>query len=565
MKFKNNLLIGFLILATFISVIIATYSLSAIFKFPFNDWLKSIPSKISKVEIKNKLPSAYIVQSGSMEPSIKTGSIVISYPQLIYAPGDVITYSKGVNDKNLITHRVEVRNFPEGVDKAPVYKTSGDANEDFDSGEVKHEQVVGKVITTFPYLGYLANVAKKPYGFILIVIVPATIIIYEELKSLLKEISNRSRFLNKFRKKNIKPSAPFQGESFKAGRTIVSYVLILFVPFFGASLVFTALASSYFSDNETSTGNVFQASDQFGPPIAQTLVINEILYNTNCTIPENKQWIELWNGSANTVDLKDWSLRDHLGQTIQIVNSVTLLNPGQFALLSKSSATWNDQCYGPYLTNVVAAQLGGQITIDTIGGSMKLLDLNDLVIDRVDYGTMSATLAGLNRSKERDILGQDSITGDAYIDSDFVHRQPSTSGFATPQIQNIVVNEFVVNDGSAGQGDDWVEIYNKTGASIDITNWTLRDTTGIFHTFSGFINANDYIATPLFNNRLDNGGDKIYLFDNLGSLVDGISYYLFVPTVGNSIGRFSDGANAWNAFISPTIDSSNNVAGSVWP
>ena len=98
------------------------------------------------------------------------------------------------------------------------------------------------------------------------------------------------------------------------------------VPIFGAALVFTGLASSFFSDIEISIGNLFQAGD-WSPPIAQTLVINEVLYKTNCTVPQNKQWIEIWNGFDFTVNLQDWSLRDGEGNTIQIINSVTPLAP----------------------------------------------------------------------------------------------------------------------------------------------------------------------------------------------------------------------------------------------
>src|SRR3989344_2187166 len=38
-------------------------------------------------------PGAYTVLSGSMEPAIKTGSVVITYPQNSYAPGDIVTFT----------------------------------------------------------------------------------------------------------------------------------------------------------------------------------------------------------------------------------------------------------------------------------------------------------------------------------------------------------------------------------------------------------------------------------------------------------------------------------------
>jgi len=266
------------------------------------------------------------------------------------------------------------------------------------------------------------------------------------------------------------------------------------------------------------------------------------------------------------VDLKDWSLRDQDNNTIQIVNAVTLLAPGQFALLSKSNATWT-QCYGDLLPGTVTSNLGGTINIQTTSGTIKLLDSGLNVVDRVDYGTGVGLVSGVNRSLERKILGQDSVTGDNFAVGDFEVRAPATAAFALPQNQDIVINEFLVNDGSAGQGKDWVEIYNKTGTSIDISGWTLRDTTGTFHTFpaSTSILAAGFFDSADFSNRLNNGGDKIYVFDSGGFLKDGVSYFMFVPPTGTSIGRTSDGSMSWSTFSTPTKGATNTSPTSAWP
>src|SRR4030042_1774281 len=152
-----------------------------------------------------KLPKAYTVLSGSMEPAINVGSFVISKPSSFYSKGDIITFSLNGNKKNLITHRIEAKLFPDGVDKEPVYLTSGDANEDFDTGFVKNENIIGKVVFTVPYLGYFANFAKTPKGLLLLVIIPATIVIYEELKSLGSQFL---RGVKKLRKKKKRVSIP---------------------------------------------------------------------------------------------------------------------------------------------------------------------------------------------------------------------------------------------------------------------------------------------------------------------------------------------------------------------
>src|SRR3989344_3306207 len=133
-KIKKIFLYGGISAVFFVSVATLTYFLLTQMRTRTHWGLSSLDTSVIYDNLNDKsfkFPKAYIVQSGSMEPAIKTGSIVISYPSNSYSEGDVVTFSKSVGAKNLITHRVEARFFPDGVDKAPTYLTSGDANEDF--------------------------------------------------------------------------------------------------------------------------------------------------------------------------------------------------------------------------------------------------------------------------------------------------------------------------------------------------------------------------------------------------------------------------------------------------
>lgn len=128
-----------------------------------------------------------IVQSGSMEPSIKTGGIVIIKPVDNYKIGDVITFSKGKTE-DPITHRIYEMRTSEGN---PYYITKGDANDTPDQREVPKNEVLGKVLVSVPYLGYAVNFAQKPIGFALIIIVPAFLIVLDEVKKIIKEMKKR--------------------------------------------------------------------------------------------------------------------------------------------------------------------------------------------------------------------------------------------------------------------------------------------------------------------------------------------------------------------------------------
>jgi signal peptidase len=68
-----------------------------------------------------------------------------------------------------------------------VYLTKGDANQNIDLDKVNENNVVGRVVITVPYLGYLFDFFKTQLGYILLFVVPITIIVYGELLSIKKE------------------------------------------------------------------------------------------------------------------------------------------------------------------------------------------------------------------------------------------------------------------------------------------------------------------------------------------------------------------------------------------
>ena len=126
-----------------------------------------------------------IVLSGSMEPTIKTGSIVVIRPVDDYKIGDIVTFQTAI-DKDLITHRIKDIKV---VGSEPRYITKGDANNAPDQREVLQREIIGKLLFSIPYLGYVVNFAQKPIGFGLIIILPAIAIVYDEVKKIWKEIT----------------------------------------------------------------------------------------------------------------------------------------------------------------------------------------------------------------------------------------------------------------------------------------------------------------------------------------------------------------------------------------
>lgn len=129
------------------------------------------------------------VISGSMEPSIKMGSVVVVKPVSDYKIGDVITFGPYSRTKAPTTHRIYDIKV---VDSQPVYITKGDANNAPDAREIKKSDIVGKVLFSVPFAGYAVEFVKKPLGFALIIIIPAAVIIIDEVKKIYKEVRKKS-------------------------------------------------------------------------------------------------------------------------------------------------------------------------------------------------------------------------------------------------------------------------------------------------------------------------------------------------------------------------------------
>jgi len=131
-----------------------------------------------------------VVKSGSMEPALGIGSVVVIRPVSSYEVGDVVSFDGGfrlASGENLaVTHRIMEERVESG---AKIFKTKGDANEDMDTEELFAGKIMGKVILTVPYVGYAVETAKKPYGFLALIVIPAAIIAYDQLAVIWKEIA----------------------------------------------------------------------------------------------------------------------------------------------------------------------------------------------------------------------------------------------------------------------------------------------------------------------------------------------------------------------------------------
>lgn len=215
---------------------------------------------------------ALIVRSGSMEPNIPVGSVIVvrnsdNTAGNLYDVGEVISYKHDAN--TIITHRVV------GMEKTPrgyEYITKGDANEEADGWVVKEENILGKNYFTIPEFGKLLAFARSQYGFPLLIILPAVFVILMEFINIISEVLNVRKRRNQTRVENnshsygeimppsqICPNSYFTKRNFFALKVLIP--IVMFTAFFQSTL-------ALFSDTKTSPDNLFQAASTF--PITPT-------------------------------------------------------------------------------------------------------------------------------------------------------------------------------------------------------------------------------------------------------------------------------------------------------
>jgi signal peptidase len=229
---------------------------------------------LSGIDFKNfqlsQLPRAYIILSGSMEPTVPVGGIVFTRTQPSYNAGDIVTFATDRKKDNVVTHRIHEQ-LANGA-----FITKGDANKTTDRGEVTQQNVIGKVVLTVPYAGYLVDFVKTPKGFVLLVIVPATIIIYEELKSILKELSAFLRSLREkwlARKRIEVEQSHGEVAHVRSGQSLGWTKAAGVFPILFAFLVITVGAHAYFNDHEVAQANFLGAADSYTTPTPTNQVI----------------------------------------------------------------------------------------------------------------------------------------------------------------------------------------------------------------------------------------------------------------------------------------------------
>lgn len=122
----------------------------------------------------------YIVLSGSMEPKLQIGDLVISkkIKKENIKIGDIITFED--ENKSVITHRIIDTIVKDGK---TFYQTKGDNNNTKDIGLVSFKNIKGKYVFKISKLGRVITTIMTPNGIIIVVLIMTTMYITTSKKN----------------------------------------------------------------------------------------------------------------------------------------------------------------------------------------------------------------------------------------------------------------------------------------------------------------------------------------------------------------------------------------------
>ena len=192
--------------------------------------------------------------------------------------------------------------------------------------------------------------------------------------------------------------------------------------FIDGNNIFISIVDAAIDDDTT---NNFSYKSIVGVSINEVrddIVINEIMYAPTSPQPE---WIEIYNRSNKTIDLKNYKIAD-AADTVKIISQSTILNPNEFFVIAKDTLIFN------YYNINSGFVLSSFPTLNNTNDKVILLDSLNRTIDSLFY---SSTWGGSNNKSLERVDANSSST-------DSSNWKTSTSIFnATPGTFNSVTQK----------------------------------------------------------------------------------------------------------------------------
>ncbi len=316
----------------------------------------------------------------------------------------------------------------------------------------------------------------------------------------------------------------------------------------------TAFTTYYYIVESTDATNHTSTSQEYifmaVNPEDIKVVFSEVFYDTPGT-DTVEEWIELYNNSPVTVDLSGWKITDNngSGSTFTIPSGSTIAPDTYYTIAVNSTGFM--ALYG------YDADIYGAIpSMNNDGDALVLKNKSGTVMDAVGYegGSTAGPPSGWGSTTDPSAgTGYTIVRTSPTTDTDTYADWSTDSGNGYPQTQfmndpaNMVVlfSEIFYDTPGTDSVEEWIELYNNSPMSVDISGWTITDNNGTGATYTipqgnsiaphtyytiainstGFnalygYDADLYGAIP----SLNNDGDALILKNNFGTVKDAVAW-----------------------------------------
>lgn len=232
--------------------------------------------------------------------------------------------------------------------------------------------------------------------------------------------------------------------------------------------------------------------------------INEVMASNRTILQDGdgdwSDWIELYNGSSQPVDLSGCALSDDDVNQRKWVFPALTLQPGEYRLVFASG---KDRREG---------ELHANFKLSSSGEALRLYDAQGEVLSWVEYGALPAETS-LSR------LPDGSLTTELRPTPGYENTEASVRdalSVAGTNVRGLYINEIM----SSGSGFDWLELYNAEEETIDLSGMGLSDDTRHPRRWQfpegASIPAKGYLIVALTGAEGENGVSQGYFCANFG-------------------------------------------------
>ncbi|MCP3981088.1 MAG: hypothetical protein GY716_17460 [bacterium] len=250
---------------------------------------------------------------------------------------------------------------------------------------------------------------------------------------------------------------------------------------------------------------------------------------------ETEDWVEIHNRGVDAVDLDGLFLTEDLDETQRWALPAVVLQPAERVIVFCD----DEVAEGPFHASFRLSRGGGEI------GLFESIVHGNVPIHRYTFGVQSPDVS----------FG---FLPDHAARPDYI-------ATPTPLAENtgLAFSDIVVNEVSAADGADWIELYNRGDNTLDIGGWHLSDDyllpTKYTFPLLTLLESGDHLALDsavLGFNLAADGSDVVQLSSANGDV--GRDYLDYGAQAGGmSYGRLPDGAPEWHHFDSPSPGTAN--------